>query len=123
MRRAATASPRATSTLLPIGGVASLERIPEKPAQEIAIAMAGPAVNAVIVAAILVLSGGSFDAGQFAELERSKPDLWTQHRRNGDDRRGTAGPRGGVTGRRRAGSRVADRAAAFGAFHRFSQCG
>lgn len=55
-RRYGIATPEVT--LLPIGGVASLQRLPTKPSEELIVALAGPAVN-VVIGLIILLALGS----------------------------------------------------------------
>lgn len=57
--------------LLPIGGVARLERIPDEPRQELLIALAGPAVTLAIVIVLYILLALS---GQEPRLWGLRPD-------------------------------------------------
>ncbi len=61
--------------LLPIGGVARLERIPDEPKQELLIALAGPAVTAAIALVLYGIIRLSGDDAGLGDLSPTRPFL------------------------------------------------
>jgi Zn-dependent protease/CBS domain-containing protein len=56
-------------TLWPFGGISSMERMPEKPSEELIVAVAGPAVNVAIASVLILFLWPHLNADNLAKLE------------------------------------------------------
>ncbi len=56
-------------TLWPFGGIANMDEMPEKPAHELVVALAGPAVNVVIAAGLVLWLGARVDPDSLARID------------------------------------------------------
>lgn len=62
-------------TLLPIGGVARMLKMPDKPWQELIVALAGPSVNIIIAGFLIFVLGHTASIGDIENLDNPKYGL------------------------------------------------
>ncbi len=65
-------------TLLPIGGIARLEKMPENPMQEFWVALAGPAVNVVIAVVLWVVLATTGGFTPVQDISVTNGSFWQQ---------------------------------------------
>jgi len=65
-------------TLLPIGGIARLERLPENPRHELWVTLAGPAVNVVIAGVLFAILGLVYHVNEFLQVRLLEGNFWVQ---------------------------------------------